>query len=131
MSNTKQINLAKVYQSLDKAISGQVLDYSDRLNLLRFKHKLTDSESFEFTTNRTFSALQLKHEKDSIESSLMKREVISLSCDFELVPVGITNWELHQWGKVYLDSLDTKIARRIAYDINVAIGIKVSRSNKK
>lgn len=127
----KIIDLNLVYNILTKAIEGEELTYFERVMLYRFKDKLTDSESFEFTTNRTFSGLQLKFEKDRIEDLLNERLPINLHCNFTLKPVDKTNWELYQGESLFLDKLDTKLARRIAYDINVAIGIQVSRNSNK
>lgn len=94
MKAYEQVDVIQSYKILDKAISGMVLTDEDRLMLYRFKDKLTDSESFEFTVNRLFNGYQLKTWKDIVERFLNERRTIRLMCDFYLIPVGDTNWVL-------------------------------------
>jgi len=128
-SQTSIIDLKLVWDTMNKVIEGVIPTESDRLILYRFKDKLTDSEKFEFTVNKEFSRIQLKELKDEIEYLIDNRFKVVLKMGFELVPYAEVNWKLMHYGNIYLDNLDTKLARRIAYDINVAIKIKASKTS--
>lgn len=130
MKITKNISLNRVYKLFESLIADNHLSLDDRVLLYRFLNKLTDTEEFELHVNREFSAHKLKTKKDNIEMLLSQREEINLPCEFVLQPYKSTNWQLYWNDELFLDSLDLKIARRIAFDINVAFSIKASQLSK-
>lgn len=130
MKINKNISLPKVYKILESYCKDLSHPLEDRMMIYRFLNKLSDTEDFELKVNREFSAYKLKNKKDAIEDAIINRVDIQLPCEFVLHPVKITNWQLYWNDELFLDSLDPKIARRIAYDINVAFAIKVSQSNR-
>jgi hypothetical protein len=130
MKIKKELNLDNVRKILLKLIDDYNYNLNDRIEIYRFFHKLTDSESFEVIVNRQFSALKLKLEKAGIEEALNSRKPFFMKCGFILKPVQEVSWELYLNNEIFLDSLDKKIARKIAFDINVAFFIKASRQSR-
>lgn len=131
MKINKNINLVKTYKILENFITDNSQPYEDRLTIYRFLNKLTDTEDFELRVNREFSAYKLKNKKDEIEMNINKRVEINLSCGFSLVPYRADSWKLYLDDELFLESLDARIAKRIAYDINVAFSIKHSQLFRK
>jgi hypothetical protein len=125
----RYVNLKSVWTVLDKISNGFNLTEDERILIYRFKDKLTDSSKFESDTNREFSRLQLLKRKDAIEAKLVERSVIHLNCKFSLVPQK-DYWSVYVGTDEWLTKLDDNLARRIAYDINVAFKIKSARMSK-
>jgi hypothetical protein len=130
MKIKKEISLSRVRRILLELIDDLNYDLNDRIEIYRFFHKISNSESFEVIINKHFSALKLKLEKSGIEEALNSRKNLFMKCGFMLKPVQETNWELYLNNELFLDSLDIKIAKKIAFDINVAYFIKYSRCLK-
>lgn len=130
MKINKNISMTKVYKILESYCSDLSNSLENRTTIYRFLSKLSDTEDFELRVNREFSAYKLKNKKDAIEDAITNRKEIQLPCEFLLHPIKTTNWQLYWNDELFLDSLDPKIAKRIAYDINVAFAIKVSQVNK-
>lgn len=127
MNFSKNISMIKVYKVLEGFIENNSNPFEDRLAIYRFLSKLSDTEEFELQVNREFSAYKLKNKKDTIEEKLRERSDIDLMCGFSLHPYQQTNWQLFLHDELFLDSLDFKIARRIAFDINIAFNIKAGQ----
>ena len=127
MKIKKKLNFDNVRKVLLDLIEDLNYDLNDRIEVYRFLHKLADSENFEVIVNKQFSAIKLKLEKEEIDNALNSRENIFMKCGFMLKPVQEKNWELYFNNEIFLSSLDKKIARKIAFDINVAFSIKASK----
>lgn len=130
MTISKSISIPKVYRVLEEFCKNNANAFDDRLAIYRFLNKLSDTEEFELQVNREFSAYKLKNRKDQIEDALRERKDLELMCGFSLHPYKVTNWQLYLNDELFLDSLDFKIARRIAFDINTAFNIKAAQIAK-
>ena len=127
----KNINLIEVYEVLNKFIHTNSNPLTERLSIYRFLNKLSDTEEFELRVNREFSAYKLKNQKDKYLKLIEERQEIQLPCEFTLVPYQLTNWRLYWKDDLFLDSFDESLAKRIAFDINVAYAVKCSRNRRK
>lgn len=127
----KNINLIEVYEVLNKFIHTNSNPLTERLSIYRFLNKLSDTEEFELRVNREFSAYKLKNQKDKYLKLIEDRKEIQLPCEFTLVPYQLTNWRLYWKDDLFLDSFDESLAKRIAFDINVAYAVKCSRNRRK
>jgi hypothetical protein len=123
----KEINLGKVRKILLDFIEDLNYNLNDRIEIYRFLHKLSDSENFEIVVNKQLSGLKMKLESCDVEEAINSRKKFFMRCGFMLKPVQGDSWELYQNNELFLDSLDKKVARKIAFDINVAYVIKLSR----
>ena len=130
---TAFINTEELFNILSGIIENDYRPTDDEKILLkRFIDKIADSENFALKVNTIFhkyKSLQNSPIKDKIQA----REDVNIGCDFELRPRtdNRVNWYLTHKGEILLDELDTKLARKIASDINVAIKIIAAKTNKK
>jgi len=127
MKIKRELNFDKVRKTLLEFIEDLNYNLNDRIEVYRFLHKLSDSEKFGALVNRNFSASKLKLEKKGIDEALNSRKSLFMKCGFMLKPVHDINWELYLNNELFLNSLDKEIARKIAFDINVAYSIKASQ----
>jgi hypothetical protein len=125
MKIKKDLDLDNVRKILLELIDDLNYNLYDRIEIYRFLYKLSNSENFGVIVNKQFSAIRLKLEKTEIDEKLNSRNPIFMKCGFMLKPVQETNWELYLNNELFLDSLDKKIARKIAFDINVAFFTKL------
>jgi len=125
----KYLSIPRVYALMSEYVSNNSIPYADRLTMFRAQSKLADNREFELKFNKEFSACKLKSVKDDYEYRLNNRIEIKLPLDFTLKPYLKTRWRLYQFDEIFLDGLDYKLAKRVAYDINVAFSIKYSDRN--
>jgi len=129
MEITSKIDLKRVMDSLDKAINGELLSKVEKLDLYRFRDKLTVSEDFSKLVNKDFSGIVMKYSYEEVSKKLKAGKNVVLLNDFELRYKG-GYWDLYRDGSLFLNNLDYKLAKKISRDINVAILIYNSRLNK-
>ena len=101
----------------------------EKVLLKRFIDKVADSENFALSTNYAFHRYKTL-QVSTYNEKLIGREELYIGSDFVLHPRtdNKVNWYLTYKGELVLDELDTKLARKIATDINVAMKILAARN---
>ena len=131
MDNCKTyIDLESLYSILSNIIENNYSPTDDEKVLLkRFIDKVADSENFALSTNYAFHRYKTL-QVSTYNEKLIGREELYIGSDFVLHPRtdNKVNWYLTYKGELVLDELDTKLARKIATDINVAMKILAARN---
>ena len=124
------IDLESLYSILSNIIENNYSPTDDEKVLLkRFIDKMADSENFALSTNYAFHKYKML-QVSAYNEKLIGREELYIGSDFVLHPRtdNKVNWYLTYKGELVLDELDTKLARKIATDINVAMKILAARN---
>lgn len=122
----KFVNIQNVYDIIHKVVNNINITTPERLELQRFRDKITDSEQFALEAHKQFYHAYNIKVAPSTKVLFDNKHQIRLDGGFWLKHNG-RNWELWHFTDKYLDSLDTKTAKGICKDINVAIRIKLSQ----